>query len=137
MTPAEILIERIANRVSELKSQTHYAINETECCSDNPVALHCKALGRVLQRLIDINLDPVNKNEMVTELVSGAKFYGEESFEYYWLLPRVSREAAKSFCEDNNIYGCYGGPGYNYARNPTIRHSLSYTLIKQWCGRDI
>jgi hypothetical protein len=31
----------------------------------------------------------------------------------------------------------YGGPGRGFVRRPTIRHSISRTLVSQWGGLDI
>lgn len=63
---------------------------------------------------------------------------GGESWTDWWLFTSMSQEEAEAVVEDQlGLFDHAGMPGGVYARRPVIRHSRSYTLIRQRCGLDI
>jgi hypothetical protein len=73
-----------------------------------------------------------------TAIRSGVKTYGDgDTWVNWWLLPRVSDEVIKDFCEENDIVREYNGPGCQFAHKAGYRHSRSYTLVTQWAGYDV
>lgn len=55
----------------------------------------------------------------------------------WWLLPLCTTEEAREFCGREGIEACSAGPGQFFAGRPSIRHSLSYTLVCQRSGLDV
>ncbi len=76
---------------------------------------------------------------MATPIRQGDKPIGTMGEVWYlWILfPRLTDEqaaqAAREWFADEHI----GAPGTGFTDRPTIRHSLSYTLIQQRNGIDV
>jgi hypothetical protein len=69
---------------------------------------------------------------------SGVKTFGDgDAWISWWLLPRVTDDQAREFCEDKDLCSYYAGPGLPFERGAGWRHSLSYTLVQQFGGYDV